>query len=241
MVRRQKHCSLLVFSFGCAVLPTGPSEPFLQLRFICPLSQHVTLIWTWVLLANTLSSVDLWEGYVGYTQYPSRWSTLRSVRSSERALESPIWYPLITLPWSCSLLRLLCYLLLIQQKGWVSYMLYQFTPHAWCSLRGGRKVSFRPNPPFVPKVFDHMGAVQSVDLITFHPPHFSSPEEERLHSLCPVRALYAYVQRTRTLRKSNQLFVSWVDLYKGSRVNALPTGCWRLSCYVTIMRIWSPK
>ncbi len=63
-----------------------------------------------------------------------------------------------------------------------------------------------------------MGAVQSVDLITFHPPHFSSPEEERLHSLCPVRALYAYVQRTRTLRKSNQLFVSWVDSYKGKPI-----------------------
>ncbi len=58
---------------------------------------------------------------------------------------------------------------------------------------GGRKVTFRPNPAFVPKVFDHASTVQSVGLLAFHPPPFSSPEEERLHSLCSVCALYAYV------------------------------------------------
>ncbi len=106
--------------------------------------------------------------------------------------------------------------------------LHALSVHSSCMMfaPGGRKVSFMPNPAFVPKVFDHAGAVQSVDLLAFHPPPFSSPEEERLHSLCPVRALYMYVQRTHTLSKSNQLFVSWADSYKEnlSTVNAFPTG-----------------
>ncbi len=59
---------------------------------------------------------------------------------------------------------------------------------------GGRRVTFRPNPSFVLKVFDHTGAVQSVDLLAFNPPRFSSPKEERLHRLCPVHALYTYAQ-----------------------------------------------
>ncbi len=39
-------------------------------------------------------------------------------------------------------------------------------------------------------------------------PPFSSPEEERLHCLCPVPALRCYVNRTKALRKSNKLLVS---------------------------------
>ncbi len=71
-----------------------------------------------------------------------------------------------------------------------------------------------------------------MDLLAFHPPPFSSPEEERLHSLCPVRALYMYVQRTHTLRKSNQLFVSWADLYKGKPISRHRLSHWVVKAIV---------
>ncbi len=33
---------------------------------------------------------------------------------------------------------------------------------------GGQKVTFRTNPAFMPKVFDHTGSGQAVDLMAFH-------------------------------------------------------------------------
>ncbi len=85
---------------------------------------------------------------------------------------------------------------------------------------------------FVPKVFDHASSVQSVDQLAFQPPPFSSPEEERLHSLCSVCALYTYVQRTRTLCKSNQLFVSLADSYKGKPISRQRLSHWVVEAMV---------
>ena len=48
-----------------------------------------------------------------------------------------------------------------------------------------------------------------VELSAFHPPLFSSAEEQRLNTLCPVRALHVYVSRSAAFRKGDQLFVSW--------------------------------
>ncbi|XP_056112700.1 uncharacterized protein LOC130089419 [Rhinichthys klamathensis goyatoka] len=91
---------------------------------------------------------------------------------------------------------------------------------------GGQRAYFKTNPAFVPKVYDHADTVRAVDLPAFHPPPFSSPEEERLHCLCPVRTLYSYVQRTHSLRKSNQLFVSWADSYKGKPISRQRLSHW---------------
>ncbi len=44
-----------------------------------------------------------------------------------------------------------------------------------------------------------------VTLHSFHPPPFASSEDERLHMLCPVRALKLYVDRSKVWRKSSQL------------------------------------
>ncbi len=48
---------------------------------------------------------------------------------------------------------------------------------------------------------------QVVTLHSFHPPPFASSEDERLHLLCPVRALKLYVDRSKVWRKSPQLLI----------------------------------
>lgn len=112
--------------------------------------------------------------------------------------------------------------------------LHALSVHSSCMMfaPGVQKVTFRTNPAFVPKLFDQAGAVQSVDLLAFHPPPFASPEEERLHSLCPVRTLHMYVQRTHTIRKSNQLFVSWADSYRGRPISHQRLSHWVVEAIV---------
>ncbi len=63
------------------------------------------------------------------------------------------------------------------------------------------KVTLRPRPGYVPKVLSTLFHSQVVTLNSFHPPPFASREDERLHMLCPVRALKIYVDRTNIWRK----------------------------------------
>ena len=74
---------------------------------------------------------------------------------------------------------------------------------------GNRSASLRPNPAFQPKVISAGFSSTVINLSAFCPPPFQSEEEERLHTLCPIRALSIYVDRTRSLRRSNQLFVCY--------------------------------
>ena len=71
----------------------------------------------------------------------------------------------------------------------------------------GKRVLIKPHLAFVPK--NLVVAHAPVELVAFHPPPFSSTEDERLHCLCPVRALRFYCQRTATVRSSPQLFISY--------------------------------
>ncbi|KAK7907217.1 hypothetical protein WMY93_015829 [Mugilogobius chulae] len=89
----------------------------------------------------------------------------------------------------------------------VSPTCMQFAP-------GLSKVHLRPNPAFMPKV-EPAYSCPTLEIAAFHPPPFSSPEEQQLHSLCPVRALRVYVDRTAGLRKADQLFVSWASSHMG--------------------------
>ncbi len=66
------------------------------------------------------------------------------------------------------------------------------------------KVTLRPRPGYIPKVLSTSFRSQVVTLHSFHPPPFASSEDERLHMLCPVRALKLYVDRSKVLRKSSQ-------------------------------------
>lgn len=91
---------------------------------------------------------------------------------------------------------------------------------------GLSKVCLCPNPAFIPKVLDSAFSWRAVELETFHPPPFSSEEEGRLHSLCPVRALHVYVRRTADFRKVDQLFVSWASPHKGKPVSSQRLSHW---------------
>ncbi len=51
------------------------------------------------------------------------------------------------------------------------------------------KVTLRPRPGYVPKVLSTSFSSQVVTLNSLHPPPFASGEDERLHMICPVRAL----------------------------------------------------
>ncbi|XDV29773.1 hypothetical protein PO909_032815 [Leuciscus waleckii] len=56
------------------------------------------------------------------------------------------------------------------------------------------KVILHPHPDYLPKV--PFSTVHPVTLEAFCPPPFITPEQERSHRLCPVRALQAYIHRT---------------------------------------------
>ena len=70
---------------------------------------------------------------------------------------------------------------------------------------GMTKVFLYPRPGYVPKVLTNVA--RSIMLQAFCPPPFDDHEQERKNKVCPVRVLDAYVLRTATWRKSNQLFV----------------------------------
>ena len=69
------------------------------------------------------------------------------------------------------------------------------------------RVTLRPNPAFQAKVLNANFRSMVIDLSAFSPPPFRSEEERRLNALCPVRALLAYVARTRGFRTTDQLLV----------------------------------
>ncbi|KAI2662102.1 Gag-Pol polyprotein [Labeo rohita] len=88
------------------------------------------------------------------------------------------------------------------------------------------KVMLLPNPAFVPKVSDSAYNCSALELRAFYPPPFSSSEERKLHTLCPVRALRFYVNRTRSFRKNDQLFVSWATHCKGKPISSQRLSHW---------------
>ncbi|KAI2646486.1 Chromosomal replication initiator protein DnaA [Labeo rohita] len=76
------------------------------------------------------------------------------------------------------------------------------------------KAILHPHPNYLPKV--PFSTINPVVLEAFSPPPFTSPEQERLHLLCPVRALQIYVHRTSQWRKSEQLFICYEGRNRGA-------------------------
>ncbi len=89
------------------------------------------------------------------------------------------------------------------------------------------KVTLRPRPGYIPKVLSTSFRSQVVMLHSFHPPPFASSEDERLHLLCPVRALKLYVDRSKVWRKSPQLLICF-----GAGRRGLATSKQRISHWV---------
>ncbi|KAI2661198.1 ORF V: Enzymatic polyprotein [Labeo rohita] len=85
---------------------------------------------------------------------------------------------------------------------------------AWSSGRDSHVV-LRPRPGYVPKVPTTPFRDQVVNLQAL-PPEETDPA---LALLCPVRALRIYVDRTRSFRRSEQLFVCFGGQQKGNAVS----------------------
>ena len=78
-----------------------------------------------------------------------------------------------------------------------------------------RKVTLRPNPAYQPKSIGAGFRSSVIHLEAFRPPPSSEAEERQLLTLCPIRTLRSYVERTRGLRTSNQLLVCHGDRSRG--------------------------
>ncbi|XP_028451658.1 uncharacterized protein LOC114566981 [Perca flavescens] len=121
--------------------------------------------------------------------------TIQSTRAaSTRSLYSGKWRVFEewckhrgTIPYQCSVVDLLCFLQYLMDKGkaFSTIKVYLAAVSA-CH------------------VVESAYRCPSVELLAFHPPPFSSGEEQRLHMLCPVRALHMYVSRTAGFRKADQ-------------------------------------
>ncbi|XP_073668878.1 uncharacterized protein [Paramisgurnus dabryanus] len=105
--------------------------------------------------------------------------------------------------------------------------LHAFSVHPSCTKfsLNGEKVFLKPNPAFMPKCFPAFTS-EVLELSAFHPPPFSSTEDQRLNALCPVRALQTYIDRTRVFRKSDQLFISWTPPHRGNPVSKQRLSHW---------------
>ncbi len=68
-------------------------------------------------------------------------------------------------------------------------------------------MTLRPRPGYIPRSCPHRFALRWSHFTLSHPPPFASSEDEKLHMLCPVRALKLYVDRSKGWRKSSQLLM----------------------------------
>lgn len=91
--------------------------------------------------------------------------------------------------------------------------IHELSLHPSCAqfFSGDVRMILKPNPAFVPKV---VGLGSPINLAAFT----ASPEEQWSHTLCPVRAVRTYVDRTGCFRRSNQLFLSWAGPHRGRPV-----------------------
>ncbi len=82
------------------------------------------------------------------------------------------------------------------------------------------KVILHPHPIIF------QSSMYPIVLEAFCPPPFTTPEQERLHLLCPVRALQIYVHRTSQWCKSEQLFVCYGGRNRGAAVTKHTVSHW---------------
>ncbi|XP_049341328.1 uncharacterized protein LOC125805033 [Astyanax mexicanus] len=103
--------------------------------------------------------------------------------------------------------------------------IHAFSVHSSCMQfsQGDTKICLRPNPVFIPKVIQ---PCLPLELQAFYPPPFTSHNQQRLNALCPVRALRIYVDKSKSFRKSDQLFVSWAKPYTGRAITKQRLSHW---------------
>ena len=87
------------------------------------------------------------------------------------------------------------------------------------------KVVLRLNPAFLPKVLNQDYMLHEIELEAFSP---ETPQGSHfvLKTLCPVRAVKLYVQKTKDIRKDHNLFVSYAAAHVGCRVSSQSISRW---------------
>lgn len=95
----------------------------------------------------------------------------------------------------------------------------QFTPD-------GSKVVLRPNAAYTPKVLSGAFNALSFELPALSNTPSDSEENRKLHALCPVRALRRYIEQTRALRTSDQLFVCFANPVRGKPLSKQRLSRW---------------
>lgn len=81
--------------------------------------------------------------------------------------------------------------------------------HSFCPWTDQIVAETRPTQPMCLKWLGHVCLLPWQDSPC---PPCSSEEQHRLHMLCPVCFLCAHLDRTKSILKRNQLFISWVGL-----------------------------
>ncbi|XP_078539962.1 uncharacterized protein LOC144824853 [Lissotriton helveticus] len=91
------------------------------------------------------------------------------------------------------------------------------------------KVVMRPHPKFLPKVISDFHVNQTITLPTlFQNP--SSPAERSLHSLYVRRVLKFYLDKTKDIRRSDQLFINYGSVRTGLATSKQSISRWIVSC-----------
>ena len=87
------------------------------------------------------------------------------------------------------------------------------------------KEVLRANPAFLPKVVNVDYMSREIVLQAFLPFDTDMPRE-KIATLCPVRAVRVYLDVTKTVRKDNNLFVSYATAHKGFKVSSQSISRW---------------
>lgn len=115
------------------------------------------------------------------------------------------------------LLLKMALLLALASAKWVSDIhALSVNPTCMRFSMGDSKVLLRPNPAFMPMVFNPATLNLPIELSAFYPPPFSS--EEHVRAWC--------MDKTAGLRKLEQLFVSWGTSHLGKPLTKQHLSCW---------------
>ncbi|XP_039524680.1 uncharacterized protein LOC120477243 [Pimephales promelas] len=100
---------------------------------------------------------------------------------------------------------------------------------------GNIKAILHPRPGYLPKVPSNVA--RPTVLQAFHPPPHLTADEERLHRLCPVRALGIYIQRSSSWQKADQLLVCFGSPKKGFPASKQTISNWIVNAISTAYQV----
>ncbi len=91
---------------------------------------------------------------------------------------------------------------------------------------GDCSVTLRPRMGYVPKSLSTPFKIQTVSLSALSSESAASSEADAQTSVCPVRALRIYIDRSASFRQSNQLFVCYGGCARGRAVSKQRLSHW---------------